>query len=240
VELNLESVDFSYGAKSVFRGLDIHLSILNGGMVAVVGPNGAGKSTLLGIISGFLRPSKGIVKINGYDVHRVPSKWRRRWVSVVFPDRVVPADIPVWSVVAAGRLYEPVDFDRLKDILSTLGILHLFERSFASLSSGERHLVLIASAIYQNADVMLFDEPTSFLDPIHVLTLLDVFPVLAKEHLIVFSSHDLPFVRTLSDTIIGIREGNITYLGNGEDFWTSGFEKVFGVGYGYYRQRLLW
>ncbi len=240
MELRVNSVEFGYGRKPVFRGLGFELTFEGGGLVAIVGPNGAGKSTLLGLLSGFLRPRKGKIEVNGYDIHRLPPKHRSAIVSVVFPDRVVPADIPVWSVVASGRLHEPPDFSRLKEVLGVLGIEHLFERSFASLSSGERHLVLIASAVYQDAEVMLFDEPTSFLDPIHVLTLMDVFPYLARTHLIVFSSHDLPFVRSLSDTILGVRDGTVVYLGSGEDFWGGGFEVVFGVNYGYYRQRLLW
>ena len=240
MELRLDSVEFGYGKNTVFKGLGFELTFENGGLVAVVGPNGAGKSTLLGLLSGFLRPQRGKVEVNGYDVHHLSPKFRSKIVSVVFPDRVFPADIPAWSVVASGRLHEPPDFLRLRKVLSVLGIEHLFERSFASLSSGERHLVLIASAIYQDARVMLFDEPTSFLDPNHVLTLMNVFPSLARTHLIVFSSHDLPFVRALSDTILGVRGGTVVYLGSGPDFWGSGFEVVFGVNYNYYRQRLLW
>jgi len=210
--------------------------------VAIVGPNGSGKSTLLKNMSGIYKPDKGSVIIGNKNIHSLSGMERANLVGVLFPDSVYPASISVMDVVLSGlyrymRLsigYPKHLVEKAFDVMKKLNIDYLRDRQFNHLSSGERQLVLIAMVMLQNPQVILLDEPTSFLDPIHKYMLLEVLSVLSGSHGLIFSSHDIEFIRAISRFVVGIKNGKIVFKGKTSKFFEQGFEMVFGMPYSRY------
>lgn len=242
MNVTVSDLYFSY-RKGDYVLFDVTLS-LNRNMfpVAIVGPNGSGKSTLLKNISGIYKPDKGSVIIGDKNVHLLSGLERANLVGVLFPDSVYPASISVIDVVLAG-LYRYMPFsigypkylvEKTFDVMNRLNIAYLRDRQFNHLSSGERQLVLIAMVMLQNPQIILLDEPTSFLDPVHKYMLLEVLGVLSESHGLIFSSHDIEFIRAISRFVVGIKNGRIIFVGKTSKFFEQGFEMVFGMPYSRY------
>ena len=242
--VNVIVSDLCFGyRKGHYVLIDITLS-LNQDMfpVAIVGPNGSGKSTLLKNISGIYKPDKGSIIIGNKNIHLLSGRERSNLVGVLFPDSVYPASISVMDVALSGLYrYVPLSMgypkhlvEKAFDVMKRLNIDYLRDRQFNRISSGERQLVLIAMVMLQNPQVILLDEPTSFLDPMHKYMLLEVLGVLSESHSLVFSSHDVEFIRAISRFVIGIKNGKIIFTGKTSKFFKQGFELVFGMPYSRY------
>ncbi|NOZ92430.1 MAG: ABC transporter ATP-binding protein [Dictyoglomi bacterium] len=237
MSLILKNVSFGYKKdKQVLHDISLNLE---GDMypLAIVGPNGSGKTTLLKTIVGIYRPHTGKVLIDGKNIHRLSAKERASLVGVLFPDRAYAASVPVIDVIMAGmyRYMKPIGgyprniIRQAYDVMNTLGITHLKDRLFSTLSSGERQLVLTAMVMLQSPKVILLDEPTSFLDPYHRYMLVDIIRLLSEKHQVIFTSHDIEFVKAVSHFAVGIKDGKIIYTGKTDMFLQSAFEKVFGI-----------
>jgi iron complex transport system ATP-binding protein len=237
VSIVIKGLSFGY-RKDHLTLKDISLNITQDMFpVAIVGPNGSGKTTLLKNLVGIYAPQKGHVYIDGVDIHRVSARERASLVGVLFPDKAYPASVPVIDVVMAGMYrftrpiggYTPQDMDKAYAVMKQLDISHLKNRLFATLSSGERQLVLTAMVMLQSPKVILLDEPTSFLDPYHRYMLVDIIRLLSEKHQVVFTSHDIEFVKAVAHFAVGIKDGKIIYTGETNMFLQSAFEKVFGI-----------
>jgi iron complex transport system ATP-binding protein len=218
--LTLSGVAVALGGRPVLRGVD--LAVAPGEVVGLVGPNGAGKTTLLRLASRVLEPDAGELRLDG----RPLAAWGRRELSrkiaVVPQDTAVPFPFRAGELVMMGRApHQPlVGLDGARDVvhareaLARLGIEHLADRSVFALSGGERQLVAFARALAQQAELLLLDEPTAFLDLRHRVDVLRVVRELASRgRAALVVSHDLNLAARSCDRIALLRDGVIAAVG---------------------------
>ncbi|MBI3922817.1 MAG: ABC transporter ATP-binding protein [Armatimonadetes bacterium] len=195
---DLRALRFGYDRDLLLRGID--LQIRRGEFVALLGPNGAGKSTLLKLMLGQLRPTSGEVRLFDQPVSRMSANQRARLVAYL-PQRV-PVAFPfnVEQVVMMGRypywkglgLETESDWRIVEDSMDQMGVTFLRERTWETLSGGEQQRVLLASIMAQEPEVILLDEPTTFLDPHHQVEVLRLLSALNRQgRTLVLSTHDL-------------------------------------------------
>ena len=153
---------------------DIDIGIWQGGILCLIGPNGSGKSTILRSITRHLTKLGGVVAIGGRDLDGMSDKELARHVSVVLTDRIEPELMTCWEVVAAGRYPYTNHFGKLsredqrivEDSMARVNALELREQRFTELSDGQKQRVLLARALCQQPEVIVLDEPTSYLSSI--------------------------------------------------------------------------
>ena len=194
-------VGFDYGARTVLHG--ISLSIGEGDFVGVIGSNGAGKSTLIKILSGMLRPSQGIVTLNGVDMRSLPLRKVAAELAVVQQEEAPDFSFTVTEEVMMGRaphhggLYFEGTSDRVivQEAMDKTRVMHLAERRIETLSGGERQRVRIARALAQQPKILLLDEPTNHLDLYAQLSLIELMRDINEEGIAIFLvSHDINFM----------------------------------------------
>lgn len=211
----LGAAGFSYGPVRVLS--PVTLEMTGGCLIALTGPNGAGKSTLLGIMAGLRHPYEGSCRFRGMEV----KDWKRSAFarSVSFVPQSLRLEFPFTAeqVVFMGRtpyaggLFEsPEDIDAARKAMELTDVAPFAQRDFRSLSGGERQRVVLASALAQEPEVLLLDEPTTFLDLEHQLSTYRLLRRLANEGLLVVSvTHDLNLAASYSDRVIALKRGRV-------------------------------
>lgn len=208
-----------------------HLNFLEGKITCIVGPNGAGKTTLLKCLGGILPISKNTVYINGSDLSTLKGPVRARQICYVPQEQGSVFNYLVSDFVLMGRaayispFSSPSGKDRKisEKALEYVGISDYATRPIFELSSGERRLVLIARALAQEAEIMLLDEPTSFLDPRHESEILDFIARLASEKnmTILLTLHDLEMAVHSADNMVFIKSGQVVASGRPHEIVTE-------------------
>ena len=207
--LKTSSLSIGYDSKTVAS--DINVTLSEGDIIALVGPNGAGKSTLFKTFSTHIKPLGGKIELFGKDLMSYSPKERAKLLGIVLTERPDDMFLKVFDVVAAGRYpytgmfgkLNYVDEKEIKVSLELVGVNHLVNRVFNTLSDGEKQKVMIAKAIAQNTPVIMLDEPTAFLDYPSKIELFSLLKKLAKEQnkAILFSSHDLELLLRYTDNL---------------------------------------
>lgn len=210
LSLKTSELSAGYNRRKVFEKLNLECH--SGRMIGVIGPNGAGKSTLLRCISGLLSPLSGTVYLNGKELHKMHRLELARRMSTVLTDRRVDGLLTVFEVVAMGRYPYTDALGRLKssdveavwEALKLAGVSHLAYRYFNELSDGERQKVMLARALAQNPNVIILDEPTSFLDLKNRIEILQIIRSLTKLRSItaIISTHEVDLAIKLCDIIV--------------------------------------
>ncbi len=209
-----EALSFEYGLR------DATFELPPSGFVTIAGPNGAGKSTLLGILAGLRHPYFGECQYRGVEIRR----WRRRDFArqVAFLPQSVKLEFPFSAeqVVFMGRapyadgwFESQQDHDAVARAMATTDTLAFVHRDFRSLSGGEKQRVILASALAQEPETLLLDEPTTFLDLKHQLAMYKLLSTLAKRMLVVAVTHDLNLALRFSDHAIVMENGRIAAQG---------------------------
>jgi iron complex transport system ATP-binding protein len=232
----LERVGMRYGAVEVLRGITLRFGEPQ--MVALAGPNGAGKSTLLGIMAGLRRGYTGSCRLHGIE----SPAWRRRDFArqVAFVPQSLRLDFPFTAeqVVLMGRTpYAGGLFESSRDREALERALHLTDtiafrhRDFRSLSGGERQRVVLASALAQEPGILLLDEPTTFLDLEHQLSIYSLLQRLSSEGMLVISvTHDLNLAASFSSRILVLKSGELLAdAAPGEALSPAMIRRVFNV-----------
>ena len=236
VALRIHDLAFHYDAHPVFSGVEIEIE--KGEVVSIVGKNGAGKSTLLKCINHILTPSCGTVFVDSQDVATLPSRTRARKIGYLSQKNESLFPTTVFETVLAGRYpHSPIRFTRrdeqiVAETLSAMGLGEFAQRPMDHLSGGEQQQVLIARALAQNADVLLFDEPTSSLDLRHQLDIMHALHRVASERNItaVIAIHDLNLAAAFSDRMIVMHDRKIFASGAPSAVLTTGtLNEAFGV-----------
>lgn len=213
-------VTLSYDDHIVAEHLD--LEIPDGKVTAIVGPNACGKSTLLRALSRLLRPKEGSVILDGEQIHRLPTKEVARRLGLLPQSPIAPDGIMVADLVARGRTPHQTLFQQwsvddeqsVREALSMTGTLDLGERSVDELSGGQRQRVWIAMALAQQTDLLLLDEPTTFLDIAHQIEVLDLVADLNRSgRTIVIVLHDLNLACRYASHVVAMRDGTIVASG---------------------------
>lgn len=216
----LENVSYAYATAPAVR--DISLTVRAREVVGLIGPNGAGKTTVLKLLGGLLRGWHGDLSFHGAPLAR----WKRREIAkrVAYVPQHTNIAFPYTAreVVGMGRLphqnghYFETSRDRARIdwALERTDCRQLADRSFASLSGGERQLVVLASALAQEPEVLLLDEPTVFLDLRHQLVLAATLRELHREQglTLVVVTHDLNLAQSFCDRIIAMKEGRVAAI----------------------------
>jgi cobalamin transport system ATP-binding protein len=226
---NLQVLNFNYSSKPVLR--DISLAVHPAEFVAFIGPNGAGKSTLLKILAGLIRRYSGRAEFHGEQLSRfTPADLAKRIAFVpqetymVFPftvrEIVMMGRLPHRNV---GRLFDsPKDAEWASQAMALTDTASLAGRTFNELSGGERQRVVLASALAQDPEILLLDEPTSHLDLKHQMQFYDILERLNRERrmTVVTVTHDINLAARYAQRVVAIREGQIIAEGTPESVFT--------------------
>ena len=202
-----------------------------GAVTALVGPNGSGKSTLLKGLANQLAPDEGSVLIDGQDIHTLDTKALARKLGLLSQESTAPGSITVEDLVYHGRyphrgFFEHVTYEdecAVDNAIDLAGCDHLRDREVGSLSGGQKQLAWIAMVLAQDTDVLLLDEPTTFLDLHHQLEVMEIIETLRDEReiTIIVVLHDIEQAARLADRIVALRDGEIKARGPPEDVVTE-------------------
>lgn len=210
---------------------DFTVRLPNAGLTGIIGPNGCGKSTLLRMLAGLAQPDGGQILMRGRDLASIPL-WERARQMAYLP-QTYPAlpEMTVTALVAKGRTpwrhaFLPMtDKDRtaISRAIAATGLDGLEHRRLGSLSGGQRQRVWLAMALAQETPVILLDEPTSYLDLPHQLTLLHLLRRMVDEEgrTIVMVIHDLTLAARFCDHLIGLASGKLVTEGAPEEALTA-------------------
>ena len=223
--LETRGLGVGYGGKILIG--DISLEVRPGEIVTLIGPNGAGKSTILRSIAGQLAKIAGAVYLDGREMSSVPRAEIARQMSALFTDRIKPELMTCWDVAAAGRypytgrlgVLSAEDREIVAQTLDLVGGRDLADRPFDAVSDGQRQRILLARALCQQPEVLLLDEPTSFLDVRFKLELLTTLRKMVKEQglAVIMSLHELDLARRVSDRVICVAVDHIDRIGRPEE-----------------------
>jgi iron complex transport system ATP-binding protein len=210
---------------------DERLVATPGAVTALVGPNGSGKSTLLKGLAKQLAPDAGSVLLDGRDVHSMGTKELARKLGLLSQESTSPESITVEDLVYHGRyphrgFFETIteeDTHAVDRAIELAGCGHLREREVGSLSGGQKQLAWVAMALAQETDVLLLDEPTTFLDLHHQLEVMEIVETLRDESdiTVVVVLHDIEQAARLADEMVALKDGAIQARGTPEEVVTE-------------------
>ncbi len=228
-DLRAEGLSLAYEARQVIADLDLHLP--RAAITAIVGANGCGKSTLLRGLARLLRPTGGGVLLDGRSISTLPARELARTIGILPQGPQAPEGITVAELVRRGRYphrswFQPWDRSddaAVAEALTATGIVDLAGRRVDELSGGQRQRVWIAMALAQEPDVLLLDEPTTFLDVTHQLEILDLLLELNRERgaTVVMVLHDLNLAARYADHLVVMRAGAVHATGRPDQVLTE-------------------
>lgn len=210
-----------YHGKPLIKNISV--GIRKGEIITLVGPNGSGKSTILKTITKHLANICGSVYIGRDELGKMTYQEISKKVAVVLTDRIRPELMTCRDVVAVGRypytgkmgILSEADEEKINEALIKVHGLELSEKSFDSISDGQRQRILLARAICQEPEIIVLDEPTSFLDIRHKVELLKILQDMAekKETTVIMSLHEIELAYKMSDKILCVKGDHIEHFG---------------------------
>ncbi|MFT4235141.1 MAG: ABC transporter ATP-binding protein [Microbacterium sp.] len=228
-QLSTEALVSGYGGKTIVDGVD--LTIPPGRISVIVGANACGKSTLLKTLSRLISPTQGAVVLDGRAVREIPTKELARTLGLLPQQPIAPEGIAVSDLVGRGRhphqklfrSWTAADDEAVVEALEATGVTALADRSVDELSGGQRQRVWIAMALAQQTDILLLDEPTTFLDVTHQVEVLDLLTDLNRTRgtTIVMVLHDINLAARYADHLFAVRAGRIVAQGDPGEVITS-------------------
>jgi iron complex transport system ATP-binding protein len=232
-----DGVTLAYDDRVVVDGLTLNLPAE--GVTMIVGANGCGKSTLLRALARLLAPKSGAVLLDGADIRRLPTKAVARVVGLLPQSPMAPEGVTVAELVGRGRYphrswsrpWSAADDEAVADALAATRIADLAQRRLDELSGGQRQRVWIAMALAQQPDILLLDEPTTYLDVAHQVDVLDLLTDLAhRGTAVVVVMHELNLATRYADHLIAMKDGDVVTAGPPRDVVTSELvREVFGL-----------
>ncbi|MGY0499939.1 ABC transporter ATP-binding protein [Nocardia sp. FBN12] len=236
--LAADTVSLGYGDRVIVDELTLDIS--PGVVTTVIGPNGCGKSTLLKSLGRLLRPREGQVVLDGKAISSMKTKDVARVIGMLPQTPVAPEGLTVADLVARGRhphqswlrQWSTDDETEVAAALAQTGIADLADRTLDELSGGQRQRAWISMALAQGTDILLLDEPTTYLDLAHSLEVLDLVDRLHAEfgRTVVMVLHDLNLAIRYSDELVVMRDGKIVARGKPADIVTAKLlAQVFGL-----------
>ena len=233
--LSVKDIRYEIDRQELLKG--ISLEIPRGSFVGIIGPNGSGKSTLLKTIYRTNKATGGCVYLNGTEMSRMSNKEIARQMAVVAQENAVSFDFSVMEIMLIGlyarrSLGSQATADDTKiceDALASVGMLDFKNRSFVSLSGGEKQKVLIASAFSRDPELIVLDEPTNHLDVGYQFLIMDLMK--SRPGVTIFTSiHDMNMAMQYCDRIIALRDGEIYCTGTPREVLTpENLKELFRV-----------
>lgn len=218
-----------YSGTPIIQGLDF--DVPRGKVSVIIGANGCGKSTLLKTLARLIRPQGGSVLFDGRDIHELPTKKLAQKLGLLPQSSLVPDGIRVGDLVARGRYpYQSFlmgmrteDYDAVREALELMGIAGLIDRAVDELSGGQRQRVWIAMALAQQTDVLLLDEPTTYLDVAYQIEILDMLRDLNQQRgtTVVMVLHDINLSSRYADHLFALKKGKLIRQGTPREVVTE-------------------
>ena len=219
---------------------EIAFQLKKGEILTLIGPNGAGKTTILKSLIRQLKPLAGVIVLEGQRTDEMSGRDFARKLSVVLTERVRPEMMTCKEVVATGRypytgkfgVLSKEDWKIVDEAVRLVHIEDLAERDFTKTSDGQKQRVMLARALCQQPDILVLDEPTSYLDMGFKLDILANIRLLARERnlAIVMSLHELDLAQKISDTIACVKGDRIDRIGTPEEIFAGDYvQKLYGV-----------
>ncbi len=222
--LQLNDLSVGYNGKSVVSNINIDIN--KGEIIALIGPNGAGKSTILKTISRGLEIIHGSIILENKNLKEYSYEELSKKMAVILTEKIKPELMTCRDIVATGRypytgrlgLLKKDDEEKVYDALKAVGGLDLADKDFNNISDGQRQRILLARAIAQEPQIILLDEPTSYLDIRHKLELLSMLIRMAKKNniTVITSLHEIDLAQKVADRIITIGDGDTVETGTPE------------------------
>lgn len=236
--ISSKELSVGYGKKVVVSGLGFEVRA--GEILTIIGPNGAGKSTILKTIAAQLPAIAGSVSVNDTDISLLSSHKAAQTLSVCLTERITAEKMTCADVVSTGRYpYTGLlgilsDSDRkiVREAMELTGISHLADTDIRCISDGQRQTVMLARAVAQEPQVLILDEPTSFLDINNKLRLLELLRELVRSRniAVVQTLHELDLAQRFSDMILCVRDGRADRKGTpGEIFSGDYISRLYGM-----------
>jgi iron complex transport system ATP-binding protein len=236
--ISTKSLTLGYGEDIIINELD--LTIPKGEITVFIGSNGCGKSTLLRSLARLLKPFAGSVVLDGAEIAKMPTKKIARQLAILPQSPVAPEGLTVMQLVKQGRYpyqnwlqqWSEEDENAVLSALDVTGMTEYSERMVDSLSGGQRQRAWIAMTLAQDTDIILLDEPTTYLDMTHQIEILDLLYELnqTEQRTIVMVLHDLNLACRYADNIVAVHDKEIFKQGNPEQIITPELVRsVFGL-----------
>lgn len=227
--LSAENLETSYEKFTVFR--DLNIEIKKGKVTTIIGPNGCGKSTLLKTMGRILKQKSGKVYLQGQDLNTMPTKQIAKQLALLPQNPIAPGELKVEELISYGRYphrnnvnkLSPKDKEMIDWALDITKTSAFRTRQIGNLSGGQRQKVWLAMALAQETEVLLLDEPTTYLDMSHQLEVLQIVERLNKDHkcTVVMVLHDINHAARFSDEIIAMKDGKIITAGTPVEIITN-------------------
>jgi iron complex transport system ATP-binding protein len=226
--LHAEDLALAYDSTTIIS--DLHLAVPAGQITALVGPNGCGKSTLLRGLARLLKPRQGSVHLDGKAIHTLPTKELAKQVGILPQSPVAPEGLTVHELVAQGRYphqswfqqWSAADERITREAMEITNVVEFADRPMDTLSGGQRQRAWIAMALAQETEILLLDEPTTFLDIAYQLEVLDLLRTLNESgRTIVMVLHDLNQACRYAHNLVALRDGEVRAMGAPADVLTA-------------------
>ncbi len=204
--IELNNIQKSYGTQKVLDNVSFHIG--KGEIVGLLGPNGAGKSTLMKIITGYIKPDEGVVKVMGMDATS-GSLDIKKHIGYLPEHNPLYLDMYVREYLAFVASVYHTDTNRVEHVITDTGLTPEAHKKIGQLSKGYRQRVGLAAALIHDPDILILDEPTTGLDPNQLVEIRQLIKDLGRDKTLILSSHIMQEVEHLADRVLIINKGMI-------------------------------
>ena len=229
--LKTENLSVGYDGRALIR--DVCLRVQRGQIVTLIGPNGSGKSTILKTIVGQLSKVSGTVLLEEKDMAQMRQNETARRMAILMPQRIHPELMTCFDVVSTGRypytgalgLLSREDKSIVLEAMALVNSEDLADRPFDAISDGQRQRILLARALCQQPEIIVLDEPTSYLDIRYKLELLTILKTMVREKnlAVLMSLHELELAERVSDTVVCVSGDRIDRMGSPKEIFSSDY-----------------
>lgn len=229
--IQTDNMSVGYEKKVLISGIDLKLH--RGEIITLIGPNGSGKSTILKSIIRQLKLIAGTVYLDGQQMQKMSGKQVATRLAVLMTQKLQPELMTCYDVVSTGRypytgrlgILSEQDKQIIEQSLQLVDAMDIAQRDFNRISDGQRQRILLARAVCQQPEIIILDEPTSFLDMKHKLELLSILKRMVREQNIgvIMSLHELDLAQKISDTVVCVHGDKIERVGTPEQVFTADY-----------------